>query len=111
MTVLAYEQQALVGAISRTGMPTPGTCLATVMGINLDRHRIVQEGFVGNHGMQFGKAPLGVGSVRLSLLFARRLALLATGPFSNMGQVFQPDEAMGVLFNDAFGDDMVSVLL
>jgi hypothetical protein len=74
LAVLTDEQQSFVGTISRAGMPTRGTCLAAVVGNDLDRHRLLQQGLIGDHAMQFGKAPLGVGRIGLSLLLARLFA-------------------------------------
>src|SRR5690348_9867920 len=120
MTILATEQQPFVGTVLGTSMPTLRTSQATVVGINLDRHTLMQEGFVSDHAVQFGKAPLGVGGNGAALLFRGRFIafpfLLALadpppGSFTDMGQVFQADEAVGVLFDDALAHDMVSVLL
>jgi hypothetical protein len=110
MAVLTDEQQALVGPMSRAGMSTLGTRLAAVVGIDLDRHRLMQQGFIGNHALQLGKAPLGMGSIGLSLLLARRIPLLAFGSLTNIPQVFQPDQAVWVLLGNALGDDMIGVL-
>ncbi len=111
MTVLTDEQQAFVGAVGLRGMPTHRAGLAGIVGIDVDGHASGQEGFVGNHAMQFSKGPLGVGGIGLALLPAGLFACLALGSFSDVGQVFQADEAVGVLVYDAFGNDMIGILL
>jgi hypothetical protein len=42
--------------------------------------------------------------IGLSLLLGRLLALLAPGAFTDMGQVFQPDQAMGMRQNASEAD-------
>ena len=88
MTVLAHKQQPFVWSIGRFGMPTLQTGLAGIVGIDFDRHTFMQHGFVGNHALEFCKAPLGVRSVRFALFARCLLAAFAFGPFSDMGQVF-----------------------
>src|SRR6266568_5052305 len=111
MTVLTDEQQTLIRAVGVSGMPTPRTGFAGIVGIDFDGHASGQEGFVGNHAMQFSKGPLRVGGIGLALLPAGLFACLALGSFSDVGQVFQADEAVGVLVYDAFGNDMIGILL
>jgi hypothetical protein len=111
MTVLTVEQQSLVRPIVWTCMPTTGTCLATEVGIDLDGHTLMERGFVGDHAVQLGKVPLGVGSIGFPLLLGRLLATSSFSPFTDMGQVFQSDQAVGGLLHDALGDDMIGVLL
>src|SRR6266704_4389210 len=111
MTMLADKQESFVGAVRSAGMPAHGTCLARIMGVYLDCHRPVQEGFVGNHAMQFSKGPFGVDSIGTPLLLARLLAALAFGPFSNVCQLFQPNQTVRMAGHDALGDDMIGVLL
>ena len=89
VAVLADKQQALVGTIGITGMSTHRASLARGVGIDPNDHRIVQERFIGNHALQLGKAPLGVGSVRSTLLPTGLLAMFATGPFADICQAFQ----------------------
>src|SRR5947209_18052635 len=109
MTVLTDKEQSLLGAVGISGMSTDGASLAGVVGIDFDGHVPLQEGFVGNHALQLGKTPFGVGCIRTSLLFARFLATFALCPFSNICQVLQADEAVGVLSHDALGDHMIGV--
>jgi hypothetical protein len=110
VAILTDEQQPFVGTISRAGMSTLGTRLAAVVGIDLDRHTLLQERFIGNHAMQLCKAPLGVNGIRLALLLARLLALASFGSLTDVGQVFQTDEAVWVLLHNTLGDHVVSVL-
>src|SRR5205823_14036252 len=59
MTVLTHEDQPLVWAIVRRSIPTFGTRLTGMVGIDFDSHTSVQAGFVGNIAMQLCKRPLG----------------------------------------------------
>src|SRR5438132_2448578 len=111
MTVLTDEQQAFVGAVGISSMPTHRARLAGVMGVYLDCHRPMQEGFIGDHAVQFGKGPFGRGSVGLSLLLARPLAMRASRALADVCQVFQPETRMGISRDDAFGDHMIGLLL
>jgi hypothetical protein len=110
MAVLADEKQTLVWAISITGMSTHRASLACIVCIYLDCHRRLQKSFVGNHALQLSKRPLGIGSISFPLLLRSFLALLAFGSLSDICQVFQTDQAMGVPINDALRDHMVGVL-
>ncbi len=111
MTVLADEQESFVRPIGITGMSTQGACLARIVRVYLDCHRPMQERLVGDHALQLGKGPFGVGRIGTPLLLARFLALLAAASFTDVCQVFQADQAVGVSVNDAFGDHMIGVLL
>ena len=111
MTMLTNEQQSLVRTITRRGMPTDGTGLRGVVGINLDGHTRVQECLVGDHAVQFSKGPLGIGGIGTSLLLARLLAPLAPGSLSNVSQVLQAKECMRIRTHNLFTHDMVGVLL
>jgi hypothetical protein len=91
-------------------MSTHRTGLAGVVGIDLNGHRIVQQGCVGNHALQFGKGPFGVGGIGLSLLLACLFAFASDASFTDICQVFQTDQTVGVLFHNAFGDDMIGIL-
>jgi hypothetical protein len=110
LAILTDEEQSFVRTISRAGMPTLGTCLATVVGIDLDSHTLMQQGFIGNHAMQLSKAPLRISGMGFPLLPRRLFSLLAFGSFPNMRQLFQTDQALWVLHDDAFRDDMIGVL-
>src|SRR6266568_8094516 len=111
MTVLTDEQQAFVGAVGLRGMPTHRAGLAGIVGIDVDGHASGQEGFVGNPAMQFSKGPFGVDCISLALLQTSLFACLALCSFADVCQVFQADEAVGVLVYDAFGNDMIGILL
>src|SRR5690348_4297065 len=120
VTVLAHKQQPLFRSVLRAGVPTPGARLRGVVGVHFDRHALVQQGFVGNHGMQFGKGPLGVHGIGFACLWrdsfcslAILLALVcsAFGAFANICQIFQSNQAVWVLCDDAFRYDMIGVLL
>lgn len=79
MARLAHEQQAFVGPIGFAGMPTARTRLARIMGVHFDGQRTTQARFVGNHVMQFGKAPFGRMSVRTTLLARGVLVVPSVG--------------------------------
>ena len=118
MTILTDEQQSFVGTIGRRDMAAYRASLRGVMGVYLDGHASLQEGFVGNHALQFGKRPLGIHGIGLPLLDGDALGAFPVllprmrppfGPLSNIGQMFQADEAVGVPGHDAFGDHMIGV--
>jgi hypothetical protein len=109
MTVLTDKRETLVGAVGLGGMPTPGTCLAGIAGIHLDRHRAMHDGFVSEHAVQFGKGPPRVGSIGLALILRGVLPASAPRSLADVSQVFQPDEGMGVSGHDAGRDHMIGV--
>src|SRR5256712_6354185 len=111
MAVLTDKQQTFARAVFITSMSTYGASLARVVGIHLDDHRPIRKGFVGDHGLQFGKRPLRVGRIGFALFLGRLLALLAFRTLADMGQIFQSDKTMWVSSHDAFGDHMIGVLL
>ncbi len=111
LTVLADEQEPFVWAVFITGMPTHRARLARVVGIHLNRHTPRQLGFISNHALEFSKRPLGIGGIGFPLLLTRFLALLPPGSLSNVCEVLQTDEMMGVVGHDAFRDSMIGVLL
>ncbi len=111
MAVLTEKQQTLTRTVLLTGMSTHRASLAGVMGIHLDGHRPMQEGFVGDHGLQLSKRPLGVASVRFALRACSFLALLAFGTLTDICQVFQSNQTVWVSGHDALGDHMIGVLL
>jgi hypothetical protein len=51
LAVLTDEEQSFVRTISRAGMPTFGARLATGVGIDLDGHTLMQQGFIGDHAV------------------------------------------------------------
>src|SRR5260370_34130691 len=111
MAVLTDEQESFVGTISIRGMSTHRARLTGVMGIDLDCQRLMQERLIGNHALQLCKRPFGIGRLSFPLLAGRFLALLAFRSLTDVCQVLQPNQAVWVLCHDAFGDDMIGVLL
>ena len=109
MTDLAHKQEALVGSVGISAMAAPRASFARIVGIHLDRHAPGAQGFVGKQAMQGSKGPLRAGRIGLPLLLARSLASLPFRAFADLGQVFQPDQTMGVSAHDALGDDMIGV--
>ena len=109
MAVLADEQKTFLGSIGITRMPTHGTCFTCVVSIDLDCHTPSHESFIGNHALQFRKRPLGISSIGFLLLFARPLALLAFGPFSDVCQLLQTDQTVWMPGYNALGDRVIGV--
>ena len=110
MTVLTHEDQPLVGAIARRNIPTFGARLTGMVGIDFDSHTAVQGSFVGNIAMQLGKSPLGDMTVRPSLLPGGFLAMCALRALTDVCQIFQPDETVWMLGDNAMTDGMVHSL-
>src|SRR6266581_3662645 len=92
-------------------MSTHRTRFARIVCVYLDRHRTVQESLIRNHAVQLRKAPFGVDYIGLALLFCGGSAMLAPGALSDVRQMLQTDDRMGVPGHDAFGNDMIGVLL
>jgi hypothetical protein len=81
------------------------------VGIHLDRHTLVQEGFGGNHAVQFGKHPFRLHRIAAALPGARVLALGAMDALTNVGQVLYTNQTVWVAFHNACADHMVAVLI
>ncbi|GCE50672.1 hypothetical protein KTH_55410 [Thermosporothrix hazakensis] len=111
MTFLTDKQEPFVRTVCIAGMPTHRTRLARVVGIDRDHQTSRQLGFVGNHMLQLSKRPFREDGVGFPLFLARLLALLSSGSISNVSQMFQSNQMMGVLSHNAFGDHMIGVLL
>ncbi len=94
MAVLTDKEQTLMRTIGITSMSTYRASLARIVGIDLDSHRRVQESLVGNHALQLSKGPLRVGRIGLPLLPASFLAMFPLGSISNIGQIFQANQAV-----------------
>src|SRR5512142_2811593 len=109
MTALTDKQQALAWAILLAGMRTARARLRGVVGINLDRHTVVEHGFVSDQGMQRSPGPFGMGGIGFALTYRRLFAMVASCPLTNVCQVFQTDETVGVLIDDAPTHDVVAV--
>ncbi len=107
VATLTHEQQSLVGAIVLCSMPAPGARLAGVMGIHFHCHTAREQRLVGKVAVQFGKGPLGGVPVRSALLLRDFLAMPAFGAFTDMGQVFQADDAVWVALHNAPTDRVV----
>jgi hypothetical protein len=110
MATLTHEGQSLVGAIVLTGMPAPGTCLAGGVGMHFHRHTACQQCLVCKISLQFGTGQLRGVPVRTSLPLRGLLSMPAIGTFTDMGQVFQADEAVGVLVYNVLTDEAVDRL-
>jgi photosystem II stability/assembly factor-like uncharacterized protein len=111
-TLDTAKQQALARSVLIADMPTFGASLRRVIGIHSHDHTAVQDGFIGQHSMQLGKAPLRVHPVRLSRFDRNRLSAEAVllpsslAPFGAIAyavQLLNADEGMRMLFYDVFG--------
>jgi hypothetical protein len=71
MTMLTGKEQAFVGSIGITGMSTHWTSKACIVRVYHDCHTLMQEGFIGNHALQLGKGPLGIGRIGLPSRYHR----------------------------------------
>ena len=111
MATLADKEQALLRAIVLTGIPTHGASPDGVIRIDFHCHTPCTHRFVGNIAMQLGKGPLRGMSVCSSLVPGGFLSLLAPGAFTDMGQVFQANDAVWVLVHNAPTDLMIGSLL
>src|SRR5947209_8186681 len=111
MTILTDEEQTLMGAIGTSRVSTPGAAFARVVGIDFDGHRPLDEGFVSNHALQFGKGPFGVDGIGFALFLPGFFATLAPCALTNMGQILQANQGMGMLLHYLLTDDMIGILL
>ena len=82
-------------------MTAQGACQAGVVRIDFHRHTPHTHRFVGKVAMQFSKSPLGGMPICSSLFPGCFLSMLAPGALTNMGQVFQADDAVWVLVHNA----------
>src|SRR6266699_1497515 len=111
MTGLTDKQEALARTIILAGIAAHGASLTGIVGVHFDGHTAIQRGFVGDHGMQFGKGPLAMTGVGFALLAGRFLAMLAFCALADVCQVLQATEGMWVLLHNALTHDMIGVLL
>ena len=110
MATLADKEQALLRAIVLTGIPTHGASPDGVIRIDFHCHTTCTHRFVGNIAMQFSKGPFRGMSVCSSLFPGCFLSMLAPGALTDMGQVFQADDAVWVAVHNAPTDLMVAIL-
>src|SRR5437588_7040059 len=103
MALLTGKHQTVVRTVFITGMTAHRASFARVVGVYLDCHRTMHECLIGDHALQFGKRPLGVGSIGLPLLLTGFFAALARGSISDICQTLQSDQAMGMSGHNAFG--------
>ncbi len=111
MTILTDKEQALARTVVLAGVATPGAGLAGVMGVHFDGHAALQSRFIGDHGMQLSKRPLGMTGVGFALLLGGLFAMFAFRAFPNICQVLKPNEAVWVLLNNVFTHHVIGVLL
>ncbi len=110
MAVLTHEQEALIGTVLRRNIATFGASLTGMVGIDFDSHIRTSSGLVNDVAMQFSKSPLGGMTVCPPLLLRSFLAMLALRPFADVCQLFQTNDALWVLGDDAMTDGVVHSL-
>src|SRR5437762_1853911 len=109
MADLTDKREAFPRAVGLCSMPAYRACLARIVRIDFDHYTARSCRFIGNHAMQFSKSPFGAGGVGFALLLTHLFALPLLCSFADVGQVFQPDQAVGETGHDAFGNDMIGV--
>ncbi len=109
MATLTHEQETLLGPISLARVPAFGARLAGVVSVHLHRHTARQERLISQHAVQLGKRPLGGVPVGCALLPRRLFGPLPSGTISNVGQLFQTEEARGMVVHDTPTEQMVAV--
>src|SRR5215469_6104074 len=107
MAILTHKEQAFVWPVRISRMATNRTRLTGIVGVYFDSHTLLQERFIGNHGLQLSKRPLGVSGMSFPLLLTALTS--AFGALSNACQIFQSDETVGLLGHDTFGDCVIGV--
>ena len=107
MATLAHKRESLVATVGRVGVSAHGARLAGEVGIHFRRHSALKRGFIGNIAVQFSKGPLGGMLVGPPLLLTRLFAPLSLRPLSDMGQVFQADNAVWAPVHNTPTDQMV----
>jgi len=95
LATLTHKREPLVGAVSSRGIATPGTCLAGMVGIYPHCHTARQQGFVGKIALQLSKGPDRGMPVGFALFLRGLLTAFPLGALTDVGQVFQPDDAVG----------------
>src|SRR5437764_2183515 len=111
MAMLTDKEQSVVGPIHGACVPTLGASLTRAIGIHFDSHAACKHSLVGDVAVQLGKGPRGDMPICLALLPAHFLASLASCPFADVCQVFQTDETVVMLIDNATTNDMVAILL
>ena len=96
MTVLTDKREAFPRAVGIGNLPAHRAGFARIVRVYLYRYTAMQKGFIGDHALQFSEGPLRVDGIGTALLLARPSAALAPGALADVGQVFQPDEGLGV---------------
>jgi hypothetical protein len=111
MATLTDKQQTFLGTVGLAGIATCGACLTSKVGVHFRGQGACTCDFISKDTVQFGKGPAGSMLVGPSLLLRCVLAPFAFAPLADVGQVFQADEGVGVLVNNAFGDVVIGVQL
>jgi hypothetical protein len=68
MTILTHKEQAFLWAVIPGGMSTHGTRLTGKVGVHFHGHALLQEGFIGNHTVQFCKCPRTLSGVGFAFI-------------------------------------------
>ena len=111
LTTLTDKQEAVSRTIRLTGIAAHGAGLTRKVSVHFDGHTATESGFIGKDTMQFSKRPFARVSVRTALLLTRFLASLPSCAFPNVRQMFQSNDAMRVLVNDASRNGMIGLQL
>ena len=93
--VLAHKHQPSVRPIRLAGMTTASTSLTGVVCVHLHGHRPVQRCFVSQKGLQFSKAPLTPATFVGAGFFRSSGVRTPLSTFTDIRQLFQPDEGIG----------------
>jgi hypothetical protein len=114
VALLADKEQPLLGAIPPARVAAAGTTLTGVVGIHTDADAARQSGLVGNDTPEFRKGPVGGVAIGLARfgghgdqVVALAAPLAAFGPFANVRELFQADQAVRMGVQDLPGDGMV----
>src|SRR5260370_16060878 len=111
MEILTDKEQPFTRTIILARIAAHRASWTRVVGIHFDGHAALQRRFISDHAMQLGKSPLRLTSIGLPLLLARTLSMLAPRALADIGQIFQSNETVGVLFHNALTHHMIGVLL
>src|SRR5437899_4233691 len=110
MATLTHKREPFVRTVRKRGIAASGACLAGVVGIYPNGHTARKQGFVGKIAMQLSKGPGRGMPVGFALFLRGLLASFPLGALTDVCQVFQPDDAVGVTVHDAAADGVVDRL-
>src|SRR5205807_4292220 len=100
--LLTDKHQTMIWSVFITGMTTHRASFACVIGVNLDGHAPSHESLISNHALQLSKRPFGMDGIGFPLLPGRFFAFLAFRSISDICQILQPDQTIGMSGYNAF---------